>query len=165
MSVVAVKLYKTKLVIGADSITVRGWTQNKDKQAKLIKLRDGLIVGQVGRSRDVQLLRIFAKDHLIAAPEEDKVVDFVVEFIEWCRKKDNDYKLGSSMVFVVENRAFLIEKDLFIKEVEDYFAIGAGRDFALSALYLGKGVKEAIDSACELSILCEKPVNIMEVEK
>ena len=35
MSVVAVKVKKDKIIIGADSILVSGWTQEKDKLAKL----------------------------------------------------------------------------------------------------------------------------------
>ena len=37
MSVVAVKVTKDKIIIGADSILVSGWTQEKDKLAKLNK--------------------------------------------------------------------------------------------------------------------------------
>jgi hypothetical protein len=51
------------------------------------------------------------------------------------------------------------------KEVTDYTAIGAGMDFALAALYLGNSVKEAIKAACHLSVYCEEPVNIIEIEK
>jgi ATP-dependent protease HslVU (ClpYQ) peptidase subunit len=53
----------------------------------------------------------------------------------------------------------------FIKEVTEYTSIGAGMDFALSALYLGKSVKDSIKAACHLSVYCEEPINIIEVEK
>ena len=53
----------------------------------------------------------------------------------------------------------------FIKEVTDYTAIGAGMDYSLSALYLGNTVKESIKAACHLSIYCEEPINIIEIEK
>ena len=53
----------------------------------------------------------------------------------------------------------------FIKEVTDYTSIGAGMDFALSALYLGNSVKDSIKAACHLSVYCEEPINIIEVEK
>ena len=39
MSVVAVKVEKDKITIGADSILVSGWTQEKDKLAKLNKVK------------------------------------------------------------------------------------------------------------------------------
>ena len=52
----------------------------------------------------------------------------------------------------------------YVKEITDYMAIGAGMDFALAALYLGSSVKDAIKTACHLSILCEEPINLIEIE-
>ena len=46
MSVVAVKVTKNKITIGADSILVSGWTQEKDKLAKLNKV-NGMVIGDV----------------------------------------------------------------------------------------------------------------------
>jgi ATP-dependent protease HslVU (ClpYQ) peptidase subunit len=53
----------------------------------------------------------------------------------------------------------------FVKEIVDYTAIGAGMDFALSALYLGNSVEESIKAACHLSVYCEEPINLMKVKK
>ena len=48
MSVVAIKVSKNKITIGADSILVsHGTTQEKDKFAKLNKVND-IIIGDVG---------------------------------------------------------------------------------------------------------------------
>ena len=65
---------------------------------------------------------------------------------------------------VFEGKVFLIE-GFYVKEIEEYMAIGAGMDFALAALYLGSTVQEAIKTACHLSILCEEPINIVEIKK
>jgi hypothetical protein len=43
--------------------------------------------------------------------------------------------------------------------------LDSGIDYALTALYLGLSVKEAIEAACDLSIFCEKPVNVIELKK
>ena len=37
-------------------------------------------------------------------------------------------------------------------------AIGAGEDYALASLHLGHTAKEAVETACELSVYCERPV-------
>ena len=47
MSVAAVKVTKNTITIGADSILVSGWTQEKDKLAKLNKV-NGMVIGDVG---------------------------------------------------------------------------------------------------------------------
>jgi ATP-dependent protease HslVU (ClpYQ) peptidase subunit len=78
--------------------------------------------------------------------------------------KIGETKLNNQYVIILEGKAFVME-GFFIKEVTDYTAIGAGMDFALSALYLGNSVEESIKAACHLSVYCEEPINIIEVEK
>ena len=48
-----------------------------------------------------------------------------------------------------------------IGRVADFEAIGAGMDFALAALYLGHSVTEAVETAIELSVYCENPVQVL----
>ena len=48
--------------------------------------------------------------------------------------------------FVVYQQKIFFLNGYFIHEVSDYYAIGAGTDYALAALYLGASVKEAIDA-------------------
>jgi ATP-dependent protease HslVU (ClpYQ) peptidase subunit len=79
-------------------------------------------------------------------------------------KKIDNTTLENQYVIVLDKKAFMME-GFFIKEVTDYTAIGAGMDYALSALYLGNSVKESIKAACHLSIYCEEPINLMEIEK
>lgn len=164
MSVIAVKVYKDKIVIGADSIRVRGYTQEKDKTAKLYEVNN-MVVGHVGASRNAQFMYVFAKNHNPAAPTLEAVIDFVVEYIDWCKKRDSNYKLESNFLLVFKGKVFCIMQDMFIQEVKDYAADGAGKDYALAALYLGKNVEDAITVATELSIYCEAPVNIIEKKR
>jgi ATP-dependent protease HslVU (ClpYQ) peptidase subunit len=110
-------------------------------------------------------MSIFAKTNLIDEPTEKGVIEFVVNFISWARALDNLYKLNSDFFFVIKNKVFVVCDDLFIREIKDFYAIGAGRDYTLTALHLGKDVKEAIDVACELSIYCEKPINVINIPK
>jgi hypothetical protein len=60
MSVVAVKVKKDKIVIGADSILVSGWTQEKDKLAKLNKV-NGMVIGDVGDAQEGGLFLVYCK--------------------------------------------------------------------------------------------------------
>ena len=60
MSVVAVKVTKNKIIIGADSILVSGYTQEKDKLAKLNKV-NGMIVGDVGDAQEGALFYCFVR--------------------------------------------------------------------------------------------------------
>ncbi len=163
MSVVAVKVTKNKITIGADSILVSGWTQEKDKLAKLNKA-NGMIIGDVGDAQEGALFLLFCKTRKPREASVDAIVEFMSEFQDWMNNKTGESKLSNQYILIIEKKAFMIE-GFFIKEVTDYTAIGAGMDFALSALYLGNSVKDSIKAACHLSVYCEEPINIIEVEK
>lgn len=163
MSVVAVKVTKNKITIGADSILVSGWTQEKDKLAKLNKA-NGIIIGDVGDAQEGALFLLFCKTRKPREASVDAIVEFMSEFQDWMNNKTGESKLSNQYILIIEKKAFMIE-GFFIKEVTDYTAIGAGADFALSALYLGNSVKDSIKAACHLSVYCEEPINIIEVEK
>lgn len=163
MSVVAVKVTKNKITIGADSILVSGWTQEKDKLAKLNKA-NGIIIGDVGDAQEGALFLLFCKTRKPREASVDAIVEFMSEFQDWMNNKTGESKLSNQYILIIEKKAFMIE-GFFIKEVTDYTAISAGADFALSALYLGNSVKDSIKAACHLSVYCEEPINIIEVEK
>jgi ATP-dependent protease HslVU (ClpYQ) peptidase subunit len=163
MSVVAVRVTKKKITIGADSILVSGWTQEKDKLAKLNKA-NGMIIADVGDAEEGALFLLFCKTRKPREASVDALVEFMSEFQDWMNNKTGESKLSNQYILIIEKKAFMIE-GFFIKEVTDYTAIGAGMDFALSALYLGNSVKESIKAACHLSVYCEEPINIIEVEK
>lgn len=163
MSVVAVKVTKNKITIGADSILVSGWTQEKDKLAKLNEI-NGMIIGDVGDAQEGGLFFIYCKTRKPREASVEAMVEFMSEFQEWYRNKTDETKLTNQYIIVFEGKVFVME-GFWCKEVTDYTAIGAGMDFALAALYLGNSVKEAIKAACHLSVFCEEPINIIEVEK
>lgn len=164
MSVVAVKIEKNKIVIGADSFVGFSYdSQLKDKDVKIFK-QNGLIVGCVGYATDCSLFRVFSKTRKPSGSREEDILEFVVEFIDWCKRKDNNFKLTSNFMIIFEKRVFLVTGNLYIKEIRTYESMGAGQNMAQTALMLGKSVKESIEVACELSIYCEKPVNIFEVK-
>jgi ATP-dependent protease HslVU (ClpYQ) peptidase subunit len=163
MSVVAVKVKKDKIVIGADSILVSGWTQEKDKLAKLNKV-NGMVIGDVGDAQEGGLFLVYCKTRKPREASVDALVEFMSEFQDWMNNKIGETKLTNQYVIILDRKAFMME-GFFIKEVTDYTAIGAGMDFALSALYLGNSVKEAIKASCHLSVYCEEPINIIEITK
>jgi len=164
MSIVAVKKYKDKIVIGADSIVVRYGTQDKRKDAKLFRVDEDLIIGGSGFVKNLVLLKLFSQNHKIKTCDEDGIIEWFSEFQEWALKKDKSFSQDKTEFLVVfKNKVF----DFFnynVREVKKYEAIGAGMDYALTALYLEKSVAEAIEVSCELSIYCEKPINIIEVK-
>jgi ATP-dependent protease HslVU (ClpYQ) peptidase subunit len=163
MSVVAVKVTKNKITIGADSILVFGYTQEKDKLAKLNEV-NGMIIGDVGDAQEGALFMMYCKTRKPREASVEALVEFMSEFQDWLGKKIDQTTLDNQYIIIFDKKAFMME-GFFIKEITDYTAIGAGMDYALSALYLGNSVRDSIKAACHLSIYCEEPINIMEVDK
>lgn len=163
MSVVAVRVEKDKITIGADSILVSGYTQEKDKMAKLFQ-NEWMVVGDVGEAQEGALFQIFSKTRKPREASVEAMTEYLFDFFSWKREKTDSDKLENSYIIIFNKKAFLIE-GFYVKEVTDYAAIGAGMDFALAALYLGSSVQDAIKTACHLSILCEEPINIIEIKK
>jgi ATP-dependent protease HslVU (ClpYQ) peptidase subunit len=163
MSVVAVKVKKDKIIIGADSILVSGWTQEKDKLAKLNKVNN-MVIGDCGDAQEGGLFLVYCKTRKPREASVEALIEFMSEFQDWMNDKIGETKLNNQYIIVLEGKAFMME-GFFIKEVTDYTAIGAGMDFSLPCLALGHSVEVAIEMACHFSIYCEKPVNLLEVKK
>lgn len=163
MSVVAIKIEKDKIVIGADSIIVSGWTQEKDKLAKLNRI-NGMVIGDVGDAQEGGLFLLYCKTRKPSEASVGGLVEFMSEFQGWMTNKIGETVLNNQYIIVLDGKAFVME-GYYIKEVTDYTAIGAGMDFSLAALYLGNSVEDSIKASCHLSVYCEEPVNLIEIEK
>lgn len=165
MSIVACRIYDDKIRIGSDSITVRGDTQDKAKD-KFLKLAEvnGMVIGSVGFCEENGLFFTFCMNRNPKSAAEDDVLEFICEFAEWKKKRTEKHEIENDYLIVFDSKVFYIQR-FFVKEIISYEAIGAGMDYALSALYLGHDVEKAIEVACELSIYCEKPIKIIEIKK
>lgn len=157
MSVVAIKVTPTGIEIAADSIAVR-WITQQTKFVKLIQ-GDAVTIGGAGSAREIELMRLYAGNHKPAAATVEGILDFFGEFEGYCRDriKNDLYKVENLWLLAFGGKAFHFES-WGVYEVMDYEAIGAGMDYALTALHLGKTAVEAVEVACDLSIYCERPV-------
>lgn len=166
MSIIAVKVEKEYIEIGADSILVHGWTQQKNR-AKIAEISPGFIIAGTGSVRDVSLLQLFARNHTPQSADEHGILSFIKEFGEWQRSvTGTSDQVESNFIIVYGGKAFTVA-NYDVHEVEDgqYAADGAGYDYALAALYLGKPVATAIKTACELSVYCEEPIKVYHVSR
>ncbi len=162
MSVVACKITKDGYEIAADSISVRGFTQTKNNtnRSKLIEVNN-MVIGSVGAAEESSLLRIFAKTHQPAAATEEGILELWSEFSDWKKKRTDKNGIENAYFLGFDGVVFYIHHWL-ITSVTTYQAIGAGMDFALAALHLGHSAEEAIETAIELSIFCEAPVQVIK---
>lgn len=163
MSVIAVKINKSTIDVAADSIVVSDSTHLHNNGYKSIKLAliNNIIVGGAGLVEENGLIQLFIKTHQPSSPTEDSILEFLGEFSQWKHNKTQNPTIENEYILVIDDKVFNIQ-GYQITEITTYTAIGAGRDFALSALYLNKSVKTAVDVACNLSVWCEPPIKTLQ---
>jgi len=166
MSVVAVRKYPDRLMFAADSIRVSGYLKETHRvagqnMAKLFELND-LIIGGVGLSMELSFMRMYARTHKPKAANTEAMLDFVVDFYSWAASKDGNFGRNSEYLIGFENEVFRVADGYLIDQINEFSAIGAGEHFALTAMYLDKSPKEAVEIANELCVFCAPPVNILE---
>lgn len=161
MSVIAGCVYKDKIVIASDSIRTKGWSKRTDF-IKLSCIND-LIIGGVGTCEEIGLMFRYAQTHKPETATERDVLSFIVEFARW--KKDfGDGQIRNTYLIVCEGHLFMIE-DMFVHEIKDFQAIGAGEDYANAAMYLGMSPEKAVKVACELSCFVAEPIVQYEMQR
>lgn len=165
MSVVAVRVNDKDIEFAADSIAVRGWTKQTNKDLSKLEEINGLIIGGAGNAEDINLLFIFAKTHQPLSCDEKGMLDFFFEFYKWAEGLPiGGAKMESEFLIGYQGKAFFVQ-GLLVKEVTTYQAIGAGMDYALAVLWLGHSVEEAVQAACELCCYVAEPIKVKKMKR
>lgn len=162
MSVIAAKVYNDKVVVAADSILVKGWSKRNANFSKLACINN-MIIGGTGTAQEMSMMWQYMKTHKPASPSEKDVLSFVIEFSEWKQKLTSNSSINNEYLLVYEGKLFEIEH-MFVHEIKDYTAIGAGEDFSNAALFLCHSPREAVKVACELSCYVTEPIIQYEME-
>ena len=133
------------------------------KFSKLFEVNN-IVVGCVGKAEESSLLQLYCTTRQPAAANESALLEFMSEFSNWKKDKVGKSDLDNAYLIGYKGKVFSIH-GWFIEEVLKYEAIGAGLDFALAALYLDKSAHDAVKVACELSIFCEEPIQVITKTK
>jgi len=157
MSVVCAKKYKDKIVMCADSIVVSGFSKTTNGDFTKMQYINNMLLGGSGRADEISVMWHYMKTHKPADNSDKSVLEFIVEFSKW----KNDMGMGSRIdnvyLLAYQEKLFEIE-DMFVCEIKDFCAIGAGRDFSNAAMYLGHTPREAVKVACALSCVVAEPI-------
>lgn len=163
MSVVVVKNYKDKIVVASDSIAVIGWSKvpsAENKFAKMQKIND-MIIGGVGNAEETSLFFHYMKTHTIESVDEKSVLDFILEFRRWKQDLTGNNSFNNNYILAFKGKCFYVNGVLVIP-IDDYYAIGAGADYANGAMYMGATPVEAVKASCVLCAMVAEPI-IQEV--
>lgn len=165
MTVVAARKYADRIEFAADSIITRGSTQISDRTIDAPKLfqQNGLTIGLTGALAEGSLMQIFTRNHKPASATLEGVIDFLFEFEGWVRNRDSGFTIGNAYLIGFEGKLFRTYARFDVFEISEFEAIGAGQDFAITAMHLEKTPTEAVTIACTLSVWCSLPVSTMVV--
>ena len=187
MSVVVAIKEGNKVYLGADSQVTKGGTRTTLKNPnnyKVWKVRgtDNCVMGHVGNVRDANIVRLI--DGLVTDYDiyRDRIgYEFVVKCIvpdivsalknAGFMKDDKhiDY-MDSSYLFAYKDRLFMINTDLCVLEIDDYFAIGSGADQAVGSLLSTEGedpktrIIKAIKASAASDIYVDYPIIFVDTE-
>lgn len=165
MSVCAVKIENDKIVIGVDSQVTQGANiVNSFLDTSKIFIKNNVIVGGCGSIREINALKIFMNKNLIGDATEENILQFMFCFQQFKQELGMLFDLECSYIFIIDNKVYSVVQGEVIP-IENYYAIGSGRDFALSALYLGHSVEESLKVACALNIYCNEPIEVKIIDK
>lgn len=156
MSVVAAKVYEKEIIMAADSILVKGWSKRNSNFAKIAEINN-MIVGGTGSAQEISMMWHYMQTHKPASAAEKDVLTFIIEFVQWKNNMGSGSNIENVYLLIYDGHLFEIDR-MFVHEVSDYIAIGAGEDFASAALYLGHTPQEAVKVACDLSCYVCEPI-------
>ena len=77
-----------------------------------------------------------------------------------------DEKTWATVVLISHDGVELYERTPSPIKIEDrYFATGAGRDYALAAMHLGKSAREGVEVACHFDVSCGNGIDTLTLEE
>ncbi|MGD1896546.1 MAG: hypothetical protein ACFB16_06280 [Phormidesmis sp.] len=159
MTVIAARKTSDAIIFAADTLVSDGFSKVTSSELIYAKLfeQNEMVIGSTGDCYEGTMMELFSRNHKPMDSTRLGVIDFLVEFKEWVRKKEGGYSPKNGFLIAFDNKLFRVFKGLDVYEVHEFDAIGAGQDFAKAALHLGHTPREAVEVACKLSLYCSEP--------
>ncbi|MGB5917386.1 MAG: hypothetical protein WBG63_21155 [Phormidesmis sp.] len=160
MTVIAARRTSDAIIFAADTLISDGFskvTSSEIVYSKLIE-QNGMVIGSTGDCFEGTMMELFSRNHKPSTTTRLGIMEFLVEFKEWVRKKEGGYSPGNGFLIAYDSKLFRVVQGLDVYEVSEFDAIGAGQDFAKAALHLGHTPREAVEVACKLSLYCSEPI-------
>jgi len=165
MSVIAVKKTKAQIEIASDSQVTSGNIKELKAGAKTINVK-GLFVATVGYAKINNLLRVFAESN---SPQGSREVDIMAYFIKFKNWIVDDLKQGANLFeyndfIIIYKKRIWFFSDFYIYEINEFKAIGSGKQFAMASLELGTSAKMAVRITCKHDLYCSGKVNVTTIK-
>jgi ATP-dependent protease HslVU (ClpYQ) peptidase subunit len=171
MTVIAVKVYDDKIVMGADSMVstdVKGYTSNYNDK-KIHKINNEFAFGGSGDRSNLSLFNYFARTHSPRESDELSMYEYMMEFQDWAENRgvSRQYLREDGKIYIIivfKGKIFVCYSDC-LWEKTDFATLGSGGSIAYTALHLGCSVERAVQVAIELEHHCGGDIQIIEMER
>lgn len=159
MSVVVVKIYEKEIIMSADSIIVHGESDKTPVGRGKIFEVNGMLIGSSGMAHEGIHMALFAENHTPLSMDDREMTKYMNEFYNWREKEFGASSEDFSTQFLIayKGKVFYCNGP-YVGEVNEYYSIGAGKDYAAAALYLGHSPAEAVKVACALNCFVSEPI-------
>ena len=155
MSVVVAKVAEKYITIAADSGCYQGGGIIPSKNMNISKMEkiNGMILGGVGIAEENQLFFDYMKTHA-----------FIKEFQHYKEELGLSKHLENEYLLAAKGKCYNIQ-GMFVAEIHDSWAIGAGGNYANGALYMGATAEKAVEAAIALCAFVDGKINVEIMER
>ncbi len=171
-----------KICIGADSLISYGDEARKyenTNHSKLIQTSQGFFAF-AGDAAIQSAFTLFLTKAKFKYPKDIKKSLFVLfsQFLKFLeaecgfdgKNNDSDFKLTAGFLFANKNGIWHVDAQRFVSEVNTFFALGSGREYALGAAYsnydtlsVREIVEKSLLASCNFDLYSAEPLEIIEL--
>lgn len=166
MSVVVAKVAEKYITIAADSGCYQGKGIIPSKNMNISKMEkiNGMILGGVGIAEENQLFFDYMKTHVLDVVDPEHIRAFIKEFQHYKEELGLSKNLENEYLLAAKGRCYNFQ-GMFVAEVHDSWAIGAGGNYANGALYMGATAEKAVEAAIALCAFVDGKINVEIMER
>lgn len=118
-----------------------------------IKQANDMLIWWAGSWNWLLFMSRYMEAHKPASATIWWVEEFIMWFYEWAKKKDKNYNNMNAFIIVFGKKIFVV-RYYNVQEVDNYTAIWSWTEYAITAMYLWKDTKKAVDVAKEFDLYC-----------
>ena len=139
MTVIAARKTPEAIIFAADTLISDGFTKATSSDIMHSKLfeQNEMVIGTTGECYEGTMMELFSRNHRPVNSNRLGIIDFLVEFKEWIRKKEGGYTPKNGFLIAFEQMLFRVYRGLDVYEVLEFVAICSGHDFENAAFLVG----------------------------
>lgn len=168
MSIIATQITPKKIKFVFDS--QMNYADYRYSIEKAFKVRN-IVFGKSGDIRTDPYFKHFieeqTKNEDLILKDENSLAELINKYLEFYKDTPKAQFIELDSMLISDSRKIfyinLISKNCF--EIEDFEAIGSGREYAIGAYKAGSTIEEAVNISTKSNIYCGGDIIVIEVDK